>query len=144
MQHLTNTVIIIQYLLARQTITPVVPRLQPRRLDSIHGTGLVQLYEVMAVEPLPPWAGMVVYYDDGWGRTRGVISDNKVVEEAGERRRWLGEIADVERSVVIRRQVQGAARDGGGGRRRMVMGVMGRGSNQRQGLVPAHLCTVPL
>ena len=39
----------------------------------------MQLYEVVAVEPLPPWAGMVVYY----GHTRGVISDNEVVEEGG-------------------------------------------------------------
>ena len=50
---------------------------------------------------------------------RSFVLGGKSAGEAGERRRWLGEIADVEPSVGIRWQVQeGAARDGGGGRRR--------------------------
>jgi hypothetical protein len=52
-----------------------------------------------------------------------------------------------ERSVGIRRQMLGAARDGGGGMRRrggMIMGVIRPGEQTKQGLVPAHLRSVPL
>jgi hypothetical protein len=36
------------------------------------------------------------------------------------------------------------AEEEGGGGGGMIMGVIGRGSKQRQGLVPAHLRSVPL